>query len=200
MQDVELTYKLFTIFMQQRAFPKAELKTIDLTLRMFVEPVLQLNTHKLEGHLVTLKAQKERLLQDCGIQKEELMSNPKFALALSELGVSAPTKTSLRTGKETFAFAKSDEGFKALENHENPKVQALVAARVGLKSTLEETRTERFIDIAGRGDLPVPIKYYAAHTGRWGGSDKVNLQNLPSRGSNAKVLKSCICAPEGYFG
>lgn len=197
-QDVELTYKLFTIFMQQRAFPKAELKTIDLTLRMFVEPVLQLNTHKLEGHLVTLKAQKERLLQDCGIQKEELMSNPKFALALSELGVSAPTKTSLRTGKETFAFAKSDEGFKALENHENPKVQALVAARVGLKSTLEETRTERFIDIAGRGDLPVPIKYYAAHTGRWGGSDKVNLQNLPSRGSNAKVLKSCICAPEGY--
>lgn len=146
-QDVELTYKLFTIFMQQRAFPKAELKTIDLTLRMFVEPVLQLNTHKLEGHLATLKVQKERLLQDGGIQKEELMSNPKFALALERLGVNVPTKTSLRTGKETFAFAKSDEGFKALENHEDPKVQALVAARVGLKSTLEETRTERFIDI-----------------------------------------------------
>jgi DNA polymerase I-like protein with 3'-5' exonuclease and polymerase domains len=197
-QDVELTYKLFTIFMQQRAFPKAELKTIDLTLRMFVEPILQLNAYKLEGHLATLKVQKERLLQDGGIQKEELMSNPKFALALERLGVNVPTKTSLRTGKETFAFAKSDEGFKALENHEDPKVQALVAARVGLKSTLEETRTERFIDIASRGDLPVPIKYYAAHTGRWGGSDKVNLQNLPSRGSNAKVLKSCIQPPEGY--
>jgi DNA polymerase bacteriophage-type len=46
--------------------------------------------------------------------------------------------------------------------------------------------------------MPVPIKYYAAHTGRWGGSDKINLQNLPSRGPNAKVLKSSICAPEGY--
>ena len=73
-----------------------------------------------------------------------------------------------------------------------------MAARIGLKSTLEETRTERFIDIGVRGTLPVPIKYYAAHTGRWGGSDKINLQNLPSRGDNAKVLKSCILAPKGY--
>jgi len=29
-------------------------------------------------------------------------------------------------------------------------------------------------------------------------SDKINLQNLPSRGKNAKVLKQCIVAPEGY--
>ncbi len=67
-----------------------------------------------------------------------------------------------------------------------------------MKSTLEETRTERFIDIGIRGTLPVPIRYYAAHTGRFGGSDKINLQNLPSRGPNAKVLKACICAPKGY--
>jgi DNA polymerase len=63
---------------------------------------------------------------------------------------------------------------------------------------LEETRTQRFIDIAGRGPLPVPIKYYAAHTGRWGGDDKINLQNLPSRGQNAGKLKKAIEAPEGY--
>lgn len=29
-------------------------------------------------------------------------------------------------------------------------------------------------------------------------SDKVNLQNLPSRGPHAKVLKTCMTAPEGY--
>jgi DNA polymerase len=67
-----------------------------------------------------------------------------------------------------------------------------------MKSTLEETRTQRFIDIAERGALPVPIKYYAAHTGRFGGDDKINLQNLPSRGENAGKLKSAILAPEGY--
>jgi DNA polymerase len=44
----------------------------------------------------------------------------------------------------------------------------------------------------------VPIKYYAAHTGRWGGDDKINLQNLPSRGQNGGKLKKAIEAPEGY--
>ena len=82
--------------------------------------------------------------------------------------------------------------------HENVAVQTLVAARLGNKSTLEETRTQRFIDIAKRGTLPVPIRYYAAHTGRWGGSDKINLQNLPSRGVSGKKLKNSICAPTGY--
>jgi DNA polymerase len=46
--------------------------------------------------------------------------------------------------------------------------------------------------------MPVPLKYYAAHTGRWGGSDKINLQNLPSRGVNGNTLKLSIKAPEGH--
>ena len=195
-QDTELTYKLFGILV--RPTPRQELKVIDMTLRMFIDPVLELDTSKLIKHLDTLQDQKEQLLAECGIAKEELMSNPKFAKALESLGVIPPMKTSLRTGKEAFAFAKGDAAFKALQEHEDTRVQALVAARIGLKSTLEETRTERFIGIGIRGTMPVPIRYYAAHTGRWGGSDKINLQNLPSRGPNAKVLKSCICAPEGY--
>jgi DNA polymerase I-like protein with 3'-5' exonuclease and polymerase domains len=194
--DTELTYKLYKKF--EKDFPVVELKIIDLTLRMFIDPVLELNVEKLKRHLDILKDQKDDLLEEAGIEKSELMSNPKFAKALEALGVAPPMKTSLRTGKESFAFAKSDEAFKALQEHDNPKVQALVAARIGLKSTLEETRTQRFIEVASRGKMPVPIRYYAAHTGRWGGSDKINLQNLPSRGPNAKVLKSSICAPEDY--
>ena len=126
------------------------------------------------------------------------MSNQKFADLLVAVGVQPPTKISPTTGKETYAFAKSDEEFKALAEHDDDQVQALVAARLGTKSTLEETRTQRFIDIAKRGRLPVPVRYYAAHTGRWGGDDKINLQNLPSRGVNAKKLKSSIIAPEGH--
>lgn len=194
--DTELTYNLYKKF--EKDFPVVELKVIDMTLRMFIDPVLELDVPKLKLHLDALKDQKDVLLEECGIGKDELMSNPKFAAALESLGVEPPMKTSLRTGKEAFAFAKSDEAFKALQEHEDPRVQALVAARIGLKSTLEETRTKRFLEVASRGKMPVPIKYYAAHTGRWGGSDKINLQNLPSRGPNAKVLKSSICAPEGY--
>ena len=199
MNDVDLTHKLFTIFMQKHKFPKKELKIIDMTLRMFTHPALELDVNLLEEHLDALQDQKEKLLEECGVDRDGLMSNPKFAEVLRSAGVVPPTKISARTGKETWAFAKTDEGLKALLEHEDAKVQMLVGARLGVKRTLEETRTERFLDIATRGKtMPVPIKYYAAHTGRWGGYDKINLQNLPSRGKNAKVLKKCLVAPEGY--
>jgi DNA polymerase len=73
-------------------------------------------------------------------------------------------------------------------------VQALASCRLGVKSTIEETRTQRFIEIADRGLLPIPLRYYAAHTGRWGGDDKVNLQNLP----RSSMLKYSIKAQDGY--
>lgn len=194
--DVNLTHKLFTIM--AKGFPRQELRLIDLTLRMFIQPVLELDLGLLEQHLTETRDRKDELLEGAGVVKEDLMSNPKFAELLKSLGVEPPTKISPTTEKETFAFAKSDEEFKALAEHENEQVQALVAARLGTKSTLEETRTQRFIDIAKRGTLPVPVRYYAAHTGRWGGDDKINLQNLPSRGVNGKKLKRSIIAPEGY--
>ena len=194
--DVELTYKLFGIM--GKKFPRQELRVIDLTLRMFIEPMLDLDLGLLEQHLEDTKDIKDKLLLDAGVDKKDLMSNPKFAELLKGLGVIPPMKTSPTTGKETYAFAKSDEAFKALLEHEDVRVQALVNARLGNKSTLEETRTQRFIDISKRGLLPVPVRYYAAHTGRWGGADKINLQNLPSRGPNGKKLKKSMIAPDGY--
>jgi DNA polymerase I-like protein with 3'-5' exonuclease and polymerase domains len=195
--DVDLTRDVFKIMVEK--FPKQELKLIDLTLRMFIDPVLDLDTGLLETHLDKIKDWKDELLDKSGTTKEDLMSNPKFAELLKGLDVDPPMKISPTTGKETYAFAKTDEGFKALAEDEDIRVQALVAARLGNKSTLEETRTQRFIDISKRGLLPVPIRYYAAHTGRWGGDDKINLQNLPSRGPNAKALKRAIIAPEGHM-
>ncbi len=194
--DVDLTYKLFKLM--GKDFPKTELKLIDLTLRMFIEPKLDLDLGLLEQHLMEVKKRKDELLASVGVDKKELMSNPKFAELLRALSVEPPMKISPTTGKQTYAFAKSDEEFKALQEHEDDRVQALVTARLGTKSTLEETRTQRFIDIAKRGLLPVPVRYYAAHTGRWGGDDKINMQNLPSRGPNAKKLKSSIIAPPGH--
>jgi DNA polymerase I-like protein with 3'-5' exonuclease and polymerase domains len=195
--DVDLTRDVFKIMVEK--FPKQELKLIDLTLRMFIDPVLDLDTGLLETHLDKIKDWKDELLEKSGTTKEDLMSNPKFAELLKGLDVDPPMKISPTTNKPALALAKSDEGFKALMEHEDVRVQALVAARLGNKSTLEETRTQRFIDISKRGLLPVPIRYYAAHTGRWGGDDKINLQNLPSRGPNAKALKRAIIAPEGHM-
>jgi hypothetical protein len=216
--DVQLTCNIFQM-MINAGFPTSELRLIDLTLGMFIHPVLRLDTQALNAHLDDMVAQKKahlvnalkavgrqdlavkHILGDDGVQadvRKTLMSNTQFATMLKGLNVEAPTKISPTTGKLTLALAKTDEGFKALLEHEDLRVQALCAARIGTKSTLEETRTQRFLDIAGRGLLPIPLKYYAAHTGRWGGTDSVNLQNLPSRGANAGKLKKAIQAPEGY--
>ena len=216
--DVQLTYNIFQMMMQA-GFPKGELKLIDLTLSMFIHPVLKLDTEALKAHLVDTVAQKKAHLvsalqavgkQDLAVKhilgdeevqaevRKTLMSNVQFATMLKGLDVEAPTKISPTTGKLTLALAKNDEAFKELLEHEDPRVQALCAARIGTKSTLEETRTQRFMDISKRGAFPVPLRYYAAHTGRWGGTDSVNLQNLPSRGPNAGKLKKAILAPEGY--
>jgi DNA polymerase len=191
-QDVELTTKLFRIL--AFGFPVFELDLIDLTVRMFTEPALVLDKNVLEKHLKDIQQRKKELMEEVVHDEKDLRSNAKFAALLAEFGVEAPKKISPTTGKETFAFAKTDEGFRELLEHENQYVQLLAAARLGAKSTIEESRTERFISIASRGLLPIPLRYYAAHTGRWGGDDKINMQNLP-RGS---ALKKAMCAPEGY--
>jgi len=191
-QDAELTYKLFQVL--NKDFPNFELALIDLTIRMFSEPALVLDEEILAGHLKQIKHTKQALMDKVAHEKTKLTSNPQFAELLRGYGIEPPLKISPATGKETYAFAKSDEAFKALQEHGNSEVQALVAARLGVRSTIEETRTQRFIDIANRGTLPIPLRYYAAHTGRWGGDDKINMQNLP-RGSQ---LKKAMCAPDGY--
>jgi DNA polymerase len=166
-----------------------------MTIKMHTMPQFDLDRQVLEEHLENVRKRKDELLTECGIDRVELMSNPKLAGVLKSFGVEPPTKISARTNKEAYAFAKSDEAFKALLEHEDERVQAIVAARLGVKSTIEETRTERFIGIheAG-GTLPVPLKYYGAITGRWSAIDSVNLQNIP-RGSK---LKKAIIAPMGY--
>jgi DNA polymerase I-like protein with 3'-5' exonuclease and polymerase domains len=191
--DTELTYELFKLLAD--GFPMLELRLIDLTLRMFTEPVLELDKEVLTNHLSNVKSSKDALMAKLNYDKASLMSNPQLAGLLEFHGVVVPMKVSPANGKQTYAFAKSDEAFKELLEHENPQVQAIVAARLGVKSTLEETRTERFLQIAERGTLPVPLRYYAAHTGRWGGDDKINMQNLPRK----SPLKKAMRAPDGYL-
>lgn len=191
--DVDLTYDLF-YKMKDKVTPQ-EMRLIDLTIKMFTEPTLVLNKGLLLHHLHNVRTKKEDLLASAAVDKDLLMSNPKFAELLKAFGVEPPMKVSHTTGKETYAFAKTDEEFKALLEHEDPRVQILTAARLGNKSTIEETRTEQFINIANRGLLPVPLKYAGATVShRWSGVDGINLQNLP----RTSELRKAICAPKGY--
>ena len=206
--DVELTLKLFQILSSE--FPQEELDLIDMTLRMFINPVFNVDDGLLESRLEDIKNEKYELLGGlkeklkCETEEEvrkKLASNKQFAQVLEEHGVKPPMKESKTTGKQTFALAKNDEGFIALTNHEDPFIQQLCAVRLGTKSTIEESRIERFISVGARnkGRLPIPLKYYGAHTGRWAGSDKVNFQNLPSRDKKKKALKNAVLAPDDHI-
>ena len=203
--DTELTFKLFNALLTE-GFPSSELDLIDMTLRMYMQPVLHVDDALLVERLEEIKQEKSELLRGLmdklGAATEEdvrkkLASNPQFAAVLKELGIEPPMKTSPTTGKQTFALAKNDEGFIELLESDNPLVQQLCAVRLGTKSTIEESRIERFIGIGARnrGLLPIPLKYYGAHTGRWAGADAVNFQNLPSRDKKKKTLKNSVIAP-----
>lgn len=204
--DVDLTYDLFLRLQQE--FPVDEYALVDMTLRMYTEPSLMVDDALLTTRLNDIQEEKSAMLgrlkerMKCESEEEvkkNLSSNKKFAQILEDLGIDVPYKTSPTTGKPTMALAKTDDGFIALTEHPNSYIQQLCAVRLGTKSTLEESRIQRFIDIGGRnkGYIPVPLKYYGAHTGRWSGMDKINFQNLPSRDKKKKTLKNAILPERG---
>lgn len=199
--DVELCAGIYEKLVASRVFPVNELIVMDMVLRCAIQPQMLVDQNVLAEHLALVRAKKDALLQQVSLAKEELMSNEKFAQALANLGVEPPRKTSLTTGKETWAFAKTDPQFIELEEHENPQVQALVAARLGHKSTLEESRTERFLNIArltwpGKQQalMPMPLRYSGAHTHRLSGDWNLNVQNMPRGGA----LRRALIAPPGH--
>jgi DNA polymerase len=191
------TYLCEQIFLRLiEGYPTKELKLIDMTLKMYTRPLLQLDKEMLAQAIEEERTAREGLLAKLGMVEATLASNPQFAQALKALGVDPPTKISKTTGEETLALAKNDALFQALLNHENEDVALLCEARLKVKSTSERTRAQRFLDIADRGNLPVPLSYYGAATGRWTAAkgSAINMQNL-KRGS---FLRKAIMAPEGH--
>jgi len=183
-QDVDLTYALFKLM--QPTYPQSELDLIDVTCRMFVEPKIYLNKNLLIAHKDTVAEDTVQKIEASGLTREQLASQQKFATYLAdELSIVVPTKKSIRTGEMIPAFSKTDAAYNQMCNM-YPQYQHIWAAREAVKSRIEETRAQRLLDGCTPSNmLPVPLRYYAAHTGRFGGSDKINLQNLP-RGSQLR--------------
>jgi DNA polymerase len=189
--DVYLCEEVFKRL--SKGYPAKELRLIDMTLKMYTRPVLQLDQNMLMDAIAEEKEKREGLLHRLGLDEAVLASNPQFAQALKALGVDPPTKVSKTTNKRALALAKNDALFQALLNGGNEEVAALCEARLKVKSTTERTRAQRFLEISKRGALPVPLSYYGASTGRWTASkgSAINMQNL-KRGS---FLRKAIMAP-----
>jgi DNA polymerase len=178
--------------------PPLAMRLIDMTIRMFTEPMLVGDQAKMKQLYDDELLRKEQLLQAADVDRTIIMSNDKFAARLLELGVTPPRKTSKTTGKETYAFAKSDKDFTDLMESDDADVQALVAARLGVKTTIAETRALKFLETAQRGPLPVYLNFWGAKTtGRYSGGNSINWQNIPARGPSAG-LRDALLAPVGH--
>lgn len=199
--DVELTCQLFHLMRPQ--FSMEELQINDRVIRMFTEPVLELDTALLTDYAKHLRAEKILFMLQAGVQEADLMSNPKFAGCLEELGVEVPMKISPTWMKAdqatrsptpvlTYAFAKSDAAMQALQEHPDERVQILVEARLKNKTTIAEKGALRLVDMAGRGAATVYLKYSGAYgTHRLSGGDNFNWQSM-KRGSD---LRKAVKAP-----
>ena len=238
--DVELTSDAFDAM--KRNFPPSELRLIDLTIRLFTEPVLQVERGILIEEYKRERRSKRALLKKCATDKSVLASNDQFAALLLTLGVDPPKKLSPSKVKDgrvdpdnagepplgilpsfktaglpvedrvrmkeeknsypwAYAFGKSDEEFKMLLDHPDEQVQAVVEARMGIKSTIKETRSKRFFKIGKRGAFPVYHNYYGARTGRDSGGDKQNTTNLnrvDPRDPTSGALRRSLNAPEKH--
>nr|DAR54684.1 MAG TPA: DNA POLYMERASE [Caudoviricetes sp.] len=166
--DVDLTWSAYNWFMKEFKFPELEIDVMTATIETFTYPVVELHEPVLKVVRDTVNGKRDALLNKVGATLSDLRSDDKFAGLLRNLGVEPPTKLNAK-GQTKYAFAKKDLDFLRLLEHEDPNVVELVEARLGNKSSQAVTRVERFIDLASRGALPIPLEYYAAHTGRWGG-------------------------------
>lgn len=198
LDDCEGTMFIFKELAPQ--FPKEEFQIIDMTLRMWTQPQLLLDANLLAQNLREVREKKAQQMRQLppSITEKDLRSNPKFAKVLQSYGIEVPMKVSKTTKEETYAFAKTDTGWKELEDKwgDHPEVGPLLVARVGAKSTIEESRSVRLLNIATKyKKFRIPLMYYGAHTGRYGGREGINAQNLPR--VDKSRMRFAVRAPKG---
>lgn len=195
--DADLCRMIFDR-LKREGFPNSEIRVIDLVIRMFVAPQASLNIAKLTQYLGAVQAEQYACFQRVAyLDKAIFSSNAKFAELLESFGVTVPKKVSPTTGAVVPALARNDWAFKELVADESQPaiVQVLLACRLNVKSTIAETRTKTLINLARYATLgmPVPYRYWGAHTGRLSGDGGFNFANL-QRGS---PIRDAIEAPLG---
>jgi DNA polymerase bacteriophage-type len=204
LDDTQRCAEIFSILAPE--FPSSERRVMDKVLRCAVEPHFRIDIPMLTQHLVDLETEKADLLAAAGVSDAgDLRSNDKFASLLTQQGVDIEFKQSL-TDPNRFipAFAKTDEFMSVLQEHDNRTVQTLAAARLGVRSTIEQSRAQRMLTISSlpwpsycRGNMPIPLRYSGAHTHRLSGEWKINMQNLPSgRGTKLSKLRASLGCSE----
>jgi hypothetical protein len=194
-RDVELTRTIAHRLAE--GFPPNELLMIDLTVRMFTEPVITGDAEALASLAGGERDRKASTLKSLGVEKGDLTSAAKFVAQLEECGVEVEHKAGKRG--DIAAIAKTDAFMQDLCSR-GDRAGQLAKARLDVQSSLTERRAQRLAEMAARGAMPIQLNYFGAATGRWSGAGQVNWQNLPNARQDKELkLRGKIMAPPGHL-
>lgn len=200
--DAERECDLFKLLLPKLSNPAFELELAAWTRNLFIKPVLGFAVDRARVLKGQMQDEVQKALDWVDRTEKQIRSRDQFTEDL-RLAMD-PEEPPFKQGKKgpLLAIAKTDPGYSYLLNHPREEVRHLMEARVGAKSwPLHIKRIERMRQMyrSAGSRLPIPLKYYGAHTGRWSGEEKINPQNLTARGHELAVqTRTLIEAPEGY--
>lgn len=206
-QDVALTRDIVLHHWATGQVPAMEWQLMHLTLRSCVEPQVWINQALLDEVVADDQADKVNKVAAASaylvtlgrdpVQADTFASNEKYKNLLATFGARLPYKLDPETYEMKPALGKTDPEYVKFQQ-EHPELQPLFDARETVKSTIATSRAARLKDTANllplNGFIPFPLNYHKAHTGRYSGSEKLNVQNL-QRGSKHRL---CLTAKDGH--
>ena len=206
-QDVALTRDIVLHHWATGQVPAMEWQLMHLTLRSCVEPQVWINQALLDEVVADDQADKVNKVAAASaylvtlgrdpVSADVFASNEKYKNLLATFGARLPYKLDPETYEMKPALGKTDPEYVKFQQ-ENPELQPLFDARETVKSTIATSRAARLKDTANllplNGFIPFPLNYHKAHTGRYSGGEKLNLQNL-QRGSKHRL---CLTAKDGH--
>jgi DNA polymerase len=220
LQDVEDEALLFDILLPMIDNPEIELPLMQHTLNLYLKPTFRLDfnmagdivngmQHELHGDLKKVSW----VLEEYGTKQKNtiekiLRARSILPVILADLLAVHDEKVPMKQGKKKMipALAKEDIAFQLLLVHADERVRDLCAAKAACSSwPLHQKKVQGIIVQARASDslVRVPMKFYGAHTGRWSGTQGVNLLNLGGKGRGQAIhpligkVRNALLAPEG---
>ncbi len=183
--DIDITTKLLQKILPLVTNPELELPLMNHTTQLFLQKNFKFDfmlAMKLKGEM---EKQADKIAKELGHTRAVISGNKTFFVLMQE-ALPPGERVPMKQGKNKMipAFAKDDEGMKALINHSDDKVRKLAEARQAVKSwPLHVKRVHNMIQQAKASDghFRVPLKYAGAHTIRWSGCEGVNCQNFGAK-------------------
>jgi len=183
--DVDIETDLFKILLPKLSNPVTEIQLARHTLDLWLHGRFAIDIDMATKLKAKMRTQMARTIKDSGYTPKELRSKKFIGYLKAALpdGEKVPMKQGKRGNIP--ALAKDDEACQQLVAHPEKEVRDLVLARLACRSwPTHIKRVQSLISqtLANGGLLRVPLNYYPGHTGRWGGSEKINLQNMGGAG------------------